>query len=95
MQILIAVAGTEGEGFFRRVVEVAAVDRAEAILLAHVIDAGPRHDMEAGRERLFARHMGEARQSDLARAEEDRAGAVLQYARQALILRRRVGGKAA
>jgi len=86
MQFVIAVGGSEGEGFFRRVVEVAAVEQAEAVTLAHVIDTGPRHDMEAGRERLFARHMGVAREVDLTRAEEDRANAVLQYARRALVM---------
>src|SRR5579875_1596020 len=85
MKVVIAVAGTEGEAYFRRTVEMAAADRAEEIILVHVIDVGPRHDLEAGRERLLGRPLGEARQADLVRAEDERAQAALQFARQAML----------
>lgn len=85
-KVLIAVKGSEEERFFRRVTELAPVDAAEVILLAHVIDAGTRADLELGRDRYLGRRLlGAGRTVDLSRAEEERASAALQFARRALV----------
>jgi nucleotide-binding universal stress UspA family protein len=87
MKILIAVKGTEGELFFRRAATLAPLTTAEEVLLAHVIDAGPRADLEVGRERFLTRRpLSPERGADLLRAEEERAGSALQFARQALVV---------
>jgi nucleotide-binding universal stress UspA family protein len=86
MNVLIAVKGGEDETFFHRVATVAPLQQAEAILLAHVIDPGLRADLEIGRERYLGhRPMSAGRSADLTRAEEERAAAVLRFARHALI----------
>lgn len=86
MKVLIAIAGSEHEGFFRRVAALAALDRAEEITLAHVIDTKHRAEVEFGRERYFTRHaLSEGRSAELMQAEETRAQAGVGFARQALI----------
>ncbi len=85
MNILFAIQGAEGAAFFRRVAEVAPLERAQRILLAHVIDTGPRGGIELGRERYLGRRaLGETRSADLQRAEEAQARSSVQFARQAL-----------
>lgn len=86
MKVLLAITGSEGEGFLRRVVMLAALDHAEDIVLAHVIDTKHRAEVEFGRERFFTRHaVPEGRSADLTQAEEERARAGMRFARQALI----------
>jgi nucleotide-binding universal stress UspA family protein len=85
MRALIAVQGSEGESFFGRAAMVAALDRADEVVLAHVIDSGPRADLEFGRERFMARRpLPPDRSEDLMRAEEERARGILSFAAQAL-----------
>lgn len=86
MKVMIAISGSEHEEFFRRVVAFAGLERAEEILLAHVIDTKHRAEVEFGRERFFTKHaMPEGRRADLTEAEEARAQAGMRFARQALI----------
>lgn len=86
MNVMIAISGSEHEEFFRRVVAFAGLERAEEILLAHVIDTKHRAEVEFGRERFFTKHaMPEGRRADLTEAEEARAQAGMRFARQALI----------
>ncbi len=85
MNILFAIQGAEGAAFFRRVAEVAPLERAQRILLAHVIDTGPRGGIELGRERYLGRRaLGETRSAELWQAEEAQARSSVQFARQAL-----------
>lgn len=86
MKVLIAIASSEREGFFEQAMALAALERAEEIVLAHVIDTKHRAEVEFGRERYFTRHaLPDARSADLMQAEEARAQAGMRYARQALI----------
>jgi nucleotide-binding universal stress UspA family protein len=85
MKVLIAVKGNEDEAFFRRVERLVPLTQAEAIALVHVIDSGPRADLDRARDRfLVARPVSPERAAELSRAEEDHARAVLQFARHAL-----------
>lgn len=85
MIVLIAVKGGEDEVFFQRLSLIAPLDRAETIILAHVIDSTPRGGLELGRERyVWRRPLPSERSEDLIRAEEDRARAGLAFARHAL-----------
>jgi len=85
MNILFAIQGTEDAAFFRRVAAVAPLERAQRILLAHVIDTGPRGGIELGRERYLGRRaLGEARSADLQQAEKAQAQSRVQFARQML-----------
>jgi len=85
VNILFAIQGAEGAAFFRRVAGVAPLERAQRILLAHVIDTGPRGGIELGRERYLGRRaLGETRSADLQQAEEAQARSSVQFARQAL-----------
>lgn len=87
MKVLIAIAGSEREGFFRRLVALSALERAEEVILAHVIDTKHRAEVEFGRERFFTKHaMPEERSADLMEAEEVRAQAGMRFAREALIV---------
>lgn len=86
MKILIPIEGSEDETHFRRIVALAPLRQAEVIVLAHVIDTGTRGDVEYGRERyLVRRPLSPDRRDELTRAEEERARAGLDFARQALI----------
>lgn len=85
MQILIALKGSEPGGYFRRIASLIPWQNAERIILAHVIDTGPRDDLDRGRERYFRRRAIPAERGvDLERAEEERARAGLAYGREAL-----------
>jgi len=85
MNILFAIQGAEDAAFFRRVAAVAPLERAQHLLLAHVIDTGPRGGIELGRERYLGRRaLGEVRSADLQQAEEAQARSSVQFARQAL-----------
>jgi nucleotide-binding universal stress UspA family protein len=86
MRVLLAIKGSEGEGFFRRAAALTPLLEAEEILLAHVIDTKARDELELGRERFLARRpLGDRRSAELTRAEEEQARAALQFARQALV----------
>lgn len=86
MKVMIAVKGSEGELFFRRAASLTPLQRADQVLLVHVVDVTPRTDLEWGRERYFGkRPLSEERDAALQRAEEERARAGLQLARQALL----------
>lgn len=86
MKVLIAIAGSESAVFLHHAAVLAALDRAEEIVLAHVIDTRQREELEFGRERFFTRHaLPESRSADLTRAEEARAEAGIRFARHALI----------
>src|SRR4051794_37680674 len=85
MKVLIAVEGRENEGFYRRLAALTSLDDAERIILAHVIDSGPRDKMEIGRGRFLERRpLGPERAAELSRAEEESGQAALQTARAAL-----------
>lgn len=86
MKVLIAVKGSEGEAFFRRVAALTALPHAERVILAHVVDTEPRGDLEGGRDRFLGRRpLGRERSAELNRAEEERARAGIRVARQALL----------
>lgn len=86
MKVLVAVKGTEGESFFRRLVSLGALTVADVVLLAHVVDVEPRSGVEGGRERFMVRRtLGSARTGQIELAEEARAQAVLRSALRALI----------
>lgn len=85
MKALIAVKGSEDATFFQRAAAMLppAVD---TIVLAHVIDTGPREEIGLARERHFGRRsLSPARGEELTRAEEERGRAGLRFARQVLI----------
>lgn len=85
MIVLLAIKGSEGEDFFRRAAALTALDRADRIILAHVIDTGPRGDLEIGRDRYLGRRaLAPERAAELGQAEEERARAGLVHARQVL-----------
>lgn len=85
MRLLIAVSGSEPEDFFQRIAVLTPLDRAERVILVHVIDEGPRHDLEFGRERLLHHHpLPPHRSQQLAAAEAERARSVLQFAHSVL-----------
>lgn len=85
MIVLIPVSGAEDERFFECAAGLIPLARAEAVLLAHVIDTGARGDVERGRERyLLRRPLPAHRADELSEAEESRARAALGFARQAL-----------
>jgi nucleotide-binding universal stress UspA family protein len=86
MNVLIAVKGSETEAYFRQVAVLLPPGERQRLVLAHVVDAGPRAGMEMGRQhRLSGRGLGEDRLSALTQAEEDRARSALQFGRQALM----------
>lgn len=85
MNVLIPVTGTEDEIFFRQAVALTGLERADGIILAHVVDSGPRADLEFGRERYLGRRpLPDRRTVALSRAEDDRAREGIAFARQAL-----------
>lgn len=86
MRIAVAVKGSEGEVFLRRVARLAPLSSAEEIVLVHVVDTRPRQEMEMARDRFLLRHpLGPERSQDLARAEEERARAGIRYAQEVFI----------
>lgn len=85
MKVLIAVKGSENEGFYSRLARLVALRDADQILLAHVIDTGPREHLEVGRGRFLERRpLGRERAGELTQAEEEHGRAALQTARSAL-----------
>jgi nucleotide-binding universal stress UspA family protein len=83
--VLIPVSGQEDEHFFRRAAELLPLPRVESVLLAHVVDAGARGDVELGRDRyLLHRPLPKHRVRELSEAEGGRARDALACARQAL-----------
>lgn len=86
MKVLIAVKGAEGAAYFQQAAALAPLAEASLIILAHVIDTGPRGDLEFGRDRFLGRRpLPPQRGEELARAEEERAQAGLAFAREALL----------
>lgn len=84
VKVLIAIKGSEDAGYYQRVAALLPSGEIE-VLLAHVIDTGPRQDLEAGRERYLGRRpLTPERSTQLTQAEDDRARAVLQHARGVL-----------
>ena len=85
MNVLIAVKGTESEGFYRRLASLIALEHVDAIILAHVIDTRPHEALEAGRRRLLDRRpLSPDRALDLTHAEQERAARILADARSAV-----------
>lgn len=85
MIVLIPVSGQEDERFFRHAAELLPLTRVETVLLAHVIDAGARGDVEIGRDRyLLHRPLPEHRVQELSEAEQGKARDALVFAHQAL-----------
>lgn len=81
-KVLLAIKGNEDEGWLGRVVGVTGLRSAERVLLVHVVDTEPRHDLALGRERyLGRRRLGEDRLEELTRVEEESAAATLESAR--------------
>jgi nucleotide-binding universal stress UspA family protein len=86
MKVLIAVEGREDDAYFRRAAAVAPLERADGVLLVHVVDTGPRADLEAGRDRfLLHRSLAPERQAEIERAEDEGARGAMHRARRALI----------
>lgn len=86
MKMMIAVKGSEDESYYRHATELTMLAHAEVILVAHVIDLTPRSDLEHGRDRFLGkRPINPKRSEELERAEDERASAVLRFARQALV----------
>jgi len=86
MKVLVAVKGPEETSFFQRTMALSTLGEAERVLLVHVIDATPHAGLERGRERFLGkRPLGTERNAALLQLEEERARAIVQFARQALI----------
>jgi nucleotide-binding universal stress UspA family protein len=86
MKILLAIKGNEDDGWYGRVARVAALPAADSVVLVHVVDIGPKHGIEQGRERyLGLRPLGGDRLAALAQAEEEAAAGLIEAARAALI----------
>jgi nucleotide-binding universal stress UspA family protein len=86
MKVLIAIKGTERAPFFELLVSLGCLAAADDVLLAHVVDVGPRTGIEGGRERFMVhRSLGAARSGQIEVAESDAAYAVLQAAFDSLI----------
>lgn len=85
MKILVAVKGSEGETFYRRLSRLAAVREADRVLLIHVVDEGNREHVERGRDRfLDHRRLSPERERELRSAEDENARAALTAARASL-----------
>jgi nucleotide-binding universal stress UspA family protein len=86
VRVLIAVKGSEEARFFVEIATLTPLQAASNILLAHVVDMGPRADVERGRDRFLVRRpLAPERLMELTRVEEEGAQAVLQFARQTLV----------
>ena len=86
MNVLIAVKGAEDRAFFQRAAALAHLDLADEVLIAHVVDTGPRSGIEQGRDRFMTRRpLGAERSAELERIEQEAARARLQFARQVLM----------
>lgn len=86
MIVMMAVKGREDSSFFQRAAALVRLTDAERIILAHVVDQAVRADLERGRERFLGnRPLNTARSAELLQLEQERAHAIVQLARQALI----------
>ncbi|HEX8917349.1 MAG TPA: universal stress protein [Chloroflexota bacterium] len=85
MIVLLAVDGSEPPEYFGRVATLAPLRSADEVILAHVVDSGPRSDLEAGRDRFMMRRpLSPERGTEIERAERERALTALERARQTL-----------
>lgn len=85
MKVLIAVDGREDDAYFIRVAALAPLDRADEVVLVHVVDSGPRASMEVARDRFLVRRpLLPEREVELERAEEEGARDTLARALAAL-----------
>jgi len=88
MIVLLAVDGSESSDYFGRVAALVPLQSADEVLLGHVVDAGPRGDLEMGRERFLVRRpLSLERGTQMTQAEQERTRIVLERARQALMER--------
>ncbi|MGH2441794.1 MAG: universal stress protein [Chloroflexota bacterium] len=86
MKILIGIKGPEGDAYLRRVAALAPLPIADRIILAHVIDTGPRGDLELGRDRyLTRRRLPESRTLDITGAEKEASHEALTFAHSVLL----------
>ncbi len=86
MKVMMAIKGTEDTSFFENAAALAPLDHADRILLAHSIDPTPHADLERSRERFLGkRSLGTLRTAELLQLEEERARAILRFARQELV----------
>jgi nucleotide-binding universal stress UspA family protein len=86
VKVLVALKGTEGESFFRRLLSLGCLGGADEVMLAHVVDVEPLSGMEGGRERFMVRRaLSPIRGGEIELAEEERARAVVARALRTLV----------